>query len=216
MFDIPLRPLKDNLFNPLCRHIPPSITPTDTTLVAFISGLVSCFFACTSHKFLSLIFWTLNRSLDCLDGALARHRKQQSDLGGFLDLLGDFIVYALIPISVGYRNACVGEVRGTEEFLVIALLEASFYINNFVLFYIAALVEKRGAQRLQRQKDEVTSLAMRPALVEGFESGVFFTLMLALPEYVGILSWVMFVGVAFGTGQRVRWLIMALGKTKEG
>lgn len=48
----------------------------------------------------SITFWLLNRALDCLDGALARHRNLQSELGGFLDLLGDFIVYALIPICV--------------------------------------------------------------------------------------------------------------------
>lgn len=120
--------------------------------------------------------------------------------------------------------------RGCEEVvrdaLIVALLEGSFYLNNFVLFYIAALVEKanakvkastsddEGGQGLRRHKDEITSLAMRPALIEGFESGVFFTLMLGLPEYVGVVAATMLVGVVVGTGQRVSWLVGTLGREK--
>ena len=119
------------------------------------------------YTVLSLLFWAINRSLDCLDGAVARHRNQQSDLGGFLDLLGDFIVYALIPIAIAFGAGRAGCHGIFADYRVVALLEASFYLNNFVLFYIAALVEKSNAQGLQKQKEEVTSLAMRPALVEG-------------------------------------------------
>lgn len=215
MFDITLRPLKDDLFTPLSRHIPQCITPHHITAAALLSGLMSCAFACTSYRVLSLLAWVVNRSLDCLDGTVARHRNQQSDLGGFLDLLGDFIVYALIPIAIAFGAGWTGCHGNFADYLVVALLEASFYLNNFVLFYIAALVEKSNAQGLQRQKEEVTSLAMRPALVEGSESGVFFTLMLAMPQYLAPLCWVMFVGVAFGTCQRVTWLITALGRAKQ-
>ncbi len=215
MFDITLRPLKDNLFTPISHHIPLNITPQQITLAAFLSGLISCAFACAGYILPSLVFWAVNRCLDCLDGAVARHRNQQSDLGGFLDLLGDFIVYALIPIAVALGNSRTVRKQHAGDFLVVALLEASFYLNNFVLFYIAALVEKSNAEGLERQKDEVTSLAMRPALVEGFESGVFFTLMLASPQNLVPLCWIMLVGVAFGTCQRVRWLITALRRTKQ-
>ena len=215
MFDITLRPLKDDLFTPLSRHIPQSITPQHITAAGLLNGLIACAFACTGYRVLSLLFWAINRSLDCLDGAVARQRNQQSDLGGFLDLLGDFIVYALIPIAVASGAGWTGYHGSFADYQVVALLEASFYLNNFVLFYIAALVEKSNAQGLQRQKEEVTSLAMRPALVEGFESGVFFTLMLAVPQYLAPLCWVMFIGVAFGTCQRVNWLIAALKHTKQ-
>lgn len=101
------------------------------------------------------------------------------------------------------------------KLLVVAGLEASFWINNFVLFYIAALVEKKNAQGLRRATDELTSLAMRPALVEGFESAVFFTLMLAMPGHAGLLSSVMFVCVVYSTWQRGHWLVKALGQTKS-
>jgi len=204
MLDITLRPLKDNVFAPLSRSVPASITPVHITAAAFVAGLISCLFACAGHRTPSLVFWAANRALDCLDGAVARHRDQQTVLGGFLDLLGDFIVYALVPVACVVGNGWSGE---QTPALVVALLEASFWINNFVLLYIAALVEKG--------KDELTSLAMRPALIEGFESAVFFTLMLAVPSLVGVLSAVMFMGVVFGTGQRVRWVVLALSRPEE-
>lgn len=210
MFDITLRPLKDSLFAPLSRSVPAFVTPFHITAAALIAGLIACLFACAGHRVPSLIFWSANRALDCLDGALARHRRQQSDLGGFLDLLGDFTVYALVPIACAAGNAWIEEQSPegpqVRDLLTVALLEAAFWINNFVLLYIAVLVEKGAGGRI---KDEVTSIAMRPALVEGFESGVFFTLMLAKPSHVGLLSAVMFLGVAYGTGQRVRWLVAA-------
>jgi phosphatidylglycerophosphate synthase len=215
MFDIALRPAKDALIDPLIHFIPANIHPHQVTALAFVCGLISCISACTGYVALGVVFWALNRILDCLDGALARHRKQQSELGGFLDLLGDFIIYALTPLSV----VCGNHVRGNAAYdvtalhlAITALLEASFFLNNFVLFYIAALIEKKNVEGLHKEKEEITSLAMRPALIEGFESGVFFTVMLAKPSLVAPLSSAMFVGVAFGVWQRSRWLIVALSR----
>lgn len=214
MFDIALRSLKDDVFTPVSRCVPPFVTPLQVTAAAFFAGLISCLCACTNHRVLSLIFWAANRVLDCLDGALARARGEQTDLGGFLDLLGDFIIYALVPIACAARNnldeKSTSGGRAVVDVLAIALLEASFWLNNFVLFFVAALVEKRGADRLLQENSELTSLSMMPALIEGLESAVFFTLMLAMPSHVGIISVAMFLGVVYGTWQRVSWLVAAL------
>jgi phosphatidylglycerophosphate synthase len=215
MFDIALRSSKDQLFDPISHSVPSTFTPLRITALAFCSGLISCALTCTGSRFLALAFWLLNRGLDCLDGAVARHRKQQSELGGFLDLLGDFIVYALIPICCAYRHTSQTTTGwAVTKLLVIALLEAAFFINNFVLFYIAALVEKGTRQGMQRQTQEVTSVAMRPALIEGFESAVFFTLMLAMPHLVAPLALLMLLGVVIGTSQRVWWLATALSHSE--
>lgn len=225
MFDIQFRPLKDQIFNPISQLVPHSITPLHFTLLAFISGLISCLFALTKHTALSLTFWFLNRALDCLDGAVARHRNQSSDLGGFLDLLGDFIVYSLIPICCGLSPAA-GEGGTWHLWLSIAVVEVSFHINNFVLFFVAAVVEKRraGAAISERKRGgddadvvgqnerevkvkELTSVAMRPALVEGVESGILFTVMLAMPAWTEWVCWVMAGLVGIGICQRVVWLV---------
>lgn len=83
------------------------------------------------------------------------------------------------------------------------MVEASFHVNNFVLFYVAAVAAKRGEK-------ELTSVTMRPALIEGFESGVIFTAMLVWPEWITWLCWGMSAAVAVGVGQRVTYLVPVL------
>lgn len=207
MLDIQLRPLKDRLFDSITPLVPRYITPLHVTLLAFLCGIQACYYAAHSRHALSILFWTVNRALDCLDGALARHRQQASDLGGFLDLLGDFIVYSAIPIAC----ALPSENSGPSLWVPIAALEASFHINNFVLFYVAATMEKHTASGQHSKRKELTSLAMKPALIEGTESAIFFMAMLACPGYLAQLSWCMFILVCFGVVQRVAWLTRVLG-----
>lgn len=156
---------------------------------------------------MSLTLWVLNRVLDCLDGAVARRRNQASDLGGFLDLLGDFIVYSSIPISCALAAQKLGIPFPNSRWLAVAILEASFHINNFVLFYIATILEKSKAARKESVVKELTSVSMRPALIEGTESAIIFTAMLAYPQYARELSWFMVVLVSVGIAQRVVWVV---------
>ncbi len=204
MFDIYLRGLKDQLFNPCCRYVPASITPLQVTVSAFVAGLVSCYAASHSLVSVSVALWLINRALDCLDGALARHRKTASDLGGFLDLLGDFIVYSLLPISIA-----AGQDGSSMVWKAVAILEATFHVNNFVLFYLAAIAEKRHGKE-DRNSVELTSVMMRHALIEGTESGVLFTAMLLFPEYIDIWCWFMAGLVSIGVVQRTLWFYAAL------
>lgn len=204
MFDIRLRSIKDGIFDPICAYIPRVISPTQITILAFLSGLLSCLFATRQRVLMSLIFWFLNRALDCLDGALARHRDKASDLGGFLDLLGDFIVYSMLPMGIAY-----GSDDSSASWQAIAVLESTFHINNFILFYIAAVAEK-GQAKNGKASPELTSVMMRPALVEGMESALLFTAMLAVPTSIGTLCWTMAVLVCIGIAQRTFWIIGAL------
>lgn len=201
MFDIQLRSFKDRVFDPICQYVPHSITPLHITISAFSAGLAACYSASQHHVNLALSFWLFNRALDCLDGALARYRNAASDRGGFLDLLGDFIIYSLLPISLAIAHP--------DAWDAVAMLEASFHVNNFVLFYVAAIAEKKAAANGEKSK-ELTSLMMKPALIEGMESGMLFTAMLMFPEYLRILSWLMALLVCLGICQRVTWTVSAL------
>ena len=206
MFDISLRQVKDRLLLPVAPFIPQVISPNHITFLAFLIGILACIAAATPRfAHIAVFLWLLNRFLDNLDGVLARYRKQASELGGFLDLLSDFIVYSLIPISVAYGQYATHGPKWLDasSFLAITSLEAMFHVNNFVLFYIAAV-------SAAKQEGELTSLTMKPALIEGFESGVIFTAMFIWPEYVVAMSWAMSVGVVVGTVQRVAALIVVL------
>ena len=202
MFDNALRGWKDSIADPVTQMMPKSITPGHITLCAFVCGMVSCLLATIpDQKGLTLTFWALNRLLDCLDGSLARSRNVATELGGFLDLLGDFIVYSCLPIAIA-----LGQPNSADPFLsfpAVAVLEASFHINNFVLFYIAAVAAKRS-------DSELTSITMTPALVEGFEAGLFFTLMIVWPSIIWELSYAMSLAVMMSIVQRVLTLVPIL------
>lgn len=62
--------------------------------------------------------------------------------------------------------------------MAVAVLEASFHLNNFILFYVAAMTAKIKKVEVGRKQASLTSVVMRPALVEGFEARAFFTLMI--------------------------------------
>ena len=211
MFDIYLRGLKDRMVDPISGVLPLWLSPNVLTLSAFLVGIGSCLAASRSTSpSLALFLWLGNRLLDCLDGSVARKRKKITQLGGFLDLLGDFIVYSLIPLSIAlgqdYRQlqALISSSgQSVSRWKAVAVLEASFHVNNFVLFYTAAVSSKLRA-------GELTSVTMQPALIEGFESGLLFTAMLAFPAYLSLLSWIMAFAVAIGTLQRATTLLQAL------
>lgn len=221
MLDLTLRSTKESLVRPICRLIPPSVSPTHLTLVGFFFGLACCFSAIspsssglTPHNVvLTLSLWFVNRLLDSLDGSLARSRESAMETGGFLDLLCDFIIYSLIPPAVAhgedrYRSTAVG--LSPVDWRSVAFLEATFHINNFVLFYVAAVATKIQSQSGKQRSADLTSVIMKPALVEGFESAIAFTLMLMFPSQIESLAWGMGCAVLIGIGQRLLYIIPAL------
>lgn len=218
MFDIALRPLKDQVFDPICTAVPKSISPAQLTFAAFICGVLSCVAVANGSPMLAVSMWILNRCLDCLDGAIARQRGMTSDLGGFLDLLGDFIIYSAIPICCTWSLQLPADYGLLQRrWLAVAVVESTFHVNNFVLFFIAALTEKQKVtameskdERSSKRKNELTTLSMKPALVEGAESGLIFTFMLAFPKTTEILCWLLAAGVVMGTSQRVIWTVSVL------
>lgn len=201
MFDITLRSWKDGLADPISRNLPQVITPTWITFAAFMCGVISCLCAVTpGYGRMATVLWLSNRFFDCLDGSLARARNSATQLGGFLDLLADFIIYSLLPIAIA---------RGQSHLILVdwtalALLQATFHINNFVLFYMAAVAA-------DKKDGELTSVTMKPGLIEGLESGVLFTIMLIWPAQINMWSWVMAIGVTSSTAQRI-WILIPILK----
>lgn len=211
MFDIRLRKVKDTVFDPLVAVVPQAITPGHLTGLGFLVGLLACVAAAGPRvAHLAFPLWLANRLLDCLDGATARRRGMTSDVGSFLDLSSDFVIYSAIPIAIGIGQTAVDghETTHIYRWLGISLVEATFHVNNFMLFYCAAVAP-------QLQQDEVTSVKMRPALIEGFESGVLFSVMFLWPQYIGTLCWLMAVLVLVGVVQRFWYIVTLLSASSK-
>ena len=99
MIDKYLRPVKERILLPFAKKIGNHLSPNQITAVAFIFGLFSCLMVILDNLQIGLVFWLLNRIIDGLDGTLARVSNRQSDWGGYLDIMLDFVIYAALPIS---------------------------------------------------------------------------------------------------------------------
>ena len=96
----------------------------------------------------------LNRVADGLDGAVAR-ASGQTDFGGYLDLVVDFIFYSAIPLAFAIANPdhavaacflCVSFMGTASSFLGVAILAAKHNIETDIrgkkaFYYLGGLTE---------------------------------------------------------------------------
>lgn len=203
MIDKHLRRPKEQVLNTPAAMLPRSLHPTSITLVAFAVGILAAVAIAFGAYWWGLALWFLNRILDGLDGTLARRANLQSDLGGYLDIVLDHVVYAAIPLAlVLSAPSYIGA-------LSLAMLLASFYINGASWMYLAALLEKRKQGAASRQ--EMTTVTMPPGLIEGTETIVFYSLFLLLPGQAPALFGLMALLVMLTAAQRVFWAVRNLG-----
>ena len=196
MFDHLLRGLKDRLLTPLAillRGVPPNVL----SLIALLLGLSAAVAAATGAWAAGLVLWLANRVTDGLDGTVARVAGRQTDFGGYLDILLDFIVYAAIPLGFAMQST-------DRLVLVLAVaLEGMFLVNACSWMYLSAVLEKRASGA--RATGELTTVTMPPALVAGFETVVFFALFYLFPLKLPLLFGLMTTLVGLNVVQRLVW-----------
>jgi len=172
-----LRGYKDRLLRPLAVALG-RVSPNAITLLAMVIGLTAAVMAARQQYVLALALWLASRILDGLDGLSARLTHQQTDFGGYLDIVADFVVYAALPIGLFLGRAT------TELGVSLALLLGGFYINAASWMYLSAILEKRRAGASAR--DELTTVTMPAGLVGGTETILFYAAFLIWP---GALPW---------------------------
>jgi len=135
------------------------------------------------------VLWLLNRVLDGLDGPVARARGA-TDLGGFLDIVADFSVYAGFVVAVavavpGARVACV------------ALL-CAYYVSGTAFLALSSLLERRGGSG-----GDGRSLRFVGGLAEGAETIVVYLAFCIFPGHAELIAWLFTAAVAVTAAQRV-------------
>ncbi len=191
MFDPELRVVKQRLLSPLAKQV--SVSASYLTGLGFAVGLLAVMFAWQGRYGLALLAWLFNRLLDGLDGEVARVKTQQSDWGGYLDILADFVIYALLPIGLIMSNTSL------SGWFALAFMLACFYVNAASWLYLSALLEKRQA------KQEITSINMPKGLIEGTETIVLYCLFILFHNYLAILYSLMGLLVIITIFQRMSW-----------
>lgn len=203
MFDELLRALKDRLLTPVARALGPGANPNVITMLAFVAGVAAAVAAAQRRVLAGLVLWLVNRFLDGLDGTVARVNQRQSDLGGYVDILLDFVVYAAVPIGLvlGFYSRDVA--------LAGLLLMGTYFVNAASWMYLAGVLEKRSAGVAVSR--ELTTLRMPAAIVAGTETVIFFVLFLTFPTHLAALFGVMAALVCVGIVQRVVWARRHIG-----
>ena len=196
MIDHILRSPKEQVLRPLAKRLA-DLEPTSVTLLALGIGLGAVVALIFKLNALALGLWLLNRLLDGLDGELARLTGKQTDLGGYLDILVDYTVYAAIPITLALTNPSPLNV------IAIVTLLGFFYLNTASWMYLAALLEKRNLG--SSAQNERTSITMPTGLIEGAETVVFYCLFIVFPYYLATLFFIMSGLLLITTVQRLRW-----------
>ncbi len=197
MFDHLLRQLKDRWLAPFSRLLGARVSPFSISLLAFVAGVGATLAAYRGQNTTALVAWLINRTLDGLDGTHARVHNRQSDVGGYLDIMFDFIVYAAIPSALA--------VASHQPALLVAtvFLLSTFFVNAASQMYLAAILEQRA--RGAGARGELTTITMPPALIAGAETVIFYSLFLAIPSWRLVLFWTMGVLVCVNVVQRLWW-----------
>jgi len=155
MFDPLLRRLVDPVVDPIGGWLDSRGLSADTvTITGFAIGIGGGVALAFQLYTLALILIAINRIVDGIDGAVARHHGA-TDFGGFLDIVCDFIVYAgvVFGFAVGRPDMAVPAAflifsfMGTgSSFLAFAILAAKRGITteargNKVIYYVGGLAE---------------------------------------------------------------------------
>ena len=197
MLDTALRPFTERLLAPATRSPIGRLHPTLLTLVSLTTAVGAGLAAWQRGWAVAVVLWLVSRLADGLDGVVARRRGRTSDLGGLLDIVGDTVGYAIIPIGVA------AGLDTRTGWVAVAVLLATFYVNAVSWTYLSAVLEKRAAGA--RAVGASTSVVMPRGVVEGAETFVFFTIALAVPSAAPTVFWVMAAAVVVTVVERLWW-----------
>lgn len=119
----------------------------------------------------ALLVIAINRLVDGLDGAVARHRGTAQPLGGYLDIVCDMAFYAAVPVGFALADR--------QNAAWAALLLASFVCTASSFLARAVLAQQRG--ETDDGKRGRKSFFFSAGIVEGSETILAFVLFCLFP-----------------------------------
>lgn len=183
MFDARLRPLIDPPLNRLGRVIARAgITANQVTLAGGAVGVAAGAAISMGAYGVGLALIIVSRVLDGLDGAVAR-ATSTTDLGGYLDILVDFVFYVAVPIGFGFADP--------ENAPYALLLVASFTLTGVSFLAFATIAAKRG---LSTSAHGAKSFFYSTGIAEGTETIAVFILMCLAPGWFATIA-VLYTGL---------------------
>lgn len=191
MFDARLRRLIDPPLNAAGRRLARrGISANLVSSAGFVLGLAAAVAVALGHPLIGLGLLLANRLADGLDGAVAR-ASGITDLGGFLDIVFDFLIYGALPLAFVLSDPAANALPG-------AVLLASFYASGSAFLAFAVVADRRG---LRSDAQGIKSLYYLSGLAEGGETIAVLAAMCLWPQH--------FAAFAYGYAA-ICWLSAAL------
>ncbi|MCY7308099.1 MAG: CDP-alcohol phosphatidyltransferase family protein [Rhodoferax sp.] len=187
------------LIRPLVQRLARMIAATGVganqiTLIGFGLGMLAAALVATGHYLPAISAILLSRLCDALDGALAR-MTQVSDVGGFLDIVLDFVFYASIPLAFALANP-------QQNALAAAVLLAAFVGTMASFLAFAVIAEKRQLSNLAYPDKSFYFLG---GLTEATETLALFVAMCLWPHHFAALAYSFAALCCITTVTRIRW-----------
>ena len=146
------------------------LTPNNVTILALLLGVSTSIFLYFDMQIIAVTLLWVSGYLDAVDGAMARRSNSSSSFGTLLDIVSDRIVEVSIVLVLGLKFV---DVRYNLIVLTVCIL-----MSMTIFLTVGALSEKKG----------VKSFYYHAGVVERSEGFIFFSLMILIPSYLGIIT----------------------------
>ena len=146
------------------------LTPNNVTILALLLGVSTSIFLYFDMQIIAVTLLWVSGYLDAVDGAMARRSNSASSFGTLLDIVSDRIVEVSIVLVLGLKFV---DVRYNLIVLTVCIL-----MSMTIFLTVGALSEKKG----------VKSFYYQAGVVERSEGFIFFSLMILIPSYLGIIT----------------------------
>ena len=191
----------------------PWITPNLLTIIGLISVIAAAILFCFQDITLNIIATVLlflHLIMDCADGTLARYRHSSSNLGAFLDKVGDAIGFSALATAAGIRAYFeAGPFHNSPWIVAVGALGGTFFVIVCYMYWVVAYAELKNniknntvkpeglehPPKAMSLKDELIFILKAQPLIISFNEGDF-TLWMPLLVFLGrsdILAWLFFV-----------------------
>lgn len=146
------------------------LTPNNVTILALLLGIATSIFLYFDMQIIAVTLLWVSGYLDAVDGAMARRSNSSSSFGTLLDIVSDRIVEVSIVLVLGLKFV---DVRYNLIVLTVCIL-----MSMTIFLTVGALSEKKG----------VKSFYYQAGVAERSEGFIFFSLMILIPSYLGIIT----------------------------
>ncbi len=162
------------------------------TFIGFIFGFLMCMSIFYNHYSSAIIFLLLNRFFDGLDGVVAR-LSTPTPLGGFLDIVFDFIIYSGFVLAFGLSN---------DDFTFVSMILIFTFIGTATTFLAKSAI--KPSMQIRHNKPEISkSFYYSQGIVEGLETTIYMFLCLIFPNLFIFFSMIFIVMCLITTFSRI-------------